>query len=86
MRSVANLVVGLVVIAAVMLAAVPLLEEIGSIVAQNDAVQALGWDSIVPNYQAVVLRWLPALWIIYLITWGIAWAIRKGRTTGLQGR
>lgn len=84
MQSIRTLVVGLLIVSAVMLAAVPLLEEIGAIVAQNESVQALGWDSMVPDYEAVVLRWMPAIWIIYLLTWGVVWAIRKGRTTGVQ--
>jgi len=76
-RSVSTFFTGLFLLTGLMLVAVPLIGELSALVESNAAVQALGWDSMVPTYRTVIFRWAPALWIIYLLTWGTAWALRR---------
>jgi len=84
MRGIQTFVIGLLVISAVVMFAGILLEPITAVVADSSAVQEMGWDSEAVDIQNTILRWVPLMFIGYLLTWAVMWAIRRERTTGVR--
>jgi len=84
MRGIQTFVIGLLVISAVVLFAGILLEPITEVVLASSAVQEMGWDSAAVDIQNTILRWIPLMFIGYLLTWAVMWAIRRERTTGMR--
>ena len=84
MRGIQTFVIGLLVISAVVLFAGVLLEPITEVVLASSAVQEMGWDSEAVDIQNTILRWIPLMFIGYLLTWAVMWAIRRERTTGMR--
>lgn len=86
MRGVQVFVTGLLVISAIVLLMGTLLEPIAQVAMDSTAVQNLGWADDAGQIRDTILRWVPLLFIAYLVTFGTMWAFRRGRTTGVQRR
>jgi len=84
MRGVQTFIIGLVIISVVVMFAGVLLEPIADVVLASSAVQALGWDSQALDIRDTILRWMPLLFIGYLLTWAGMWAVRRERSTGVR--
>lgn len=82
MRGVAVFITGLFVLTAVTMFAGIMLEPVLAIVADDPAVQEQGWDSDATSITDTILRWMPLLYIAYLLVWGSAWYFRRERMTG----
>lgn len=86
MRGVQVFVTGLLVISAVVLLMGTLLEPIAAVATDSAAVQNLGWADDANQIRDTILRWVPLLFIGYLVTFGTMWAFRRGRTTEVRRR
>jgi len=84
MRGVQTFVIGLFVISAIVMFAGVLLEPITAVVMDSEAIQEMGWDNEAADIQNTILRWMPLLFIGYLLTWAFMWSIRRERTTGVR--
>ena len=84
MRGVQTLVIGLVVLSAVTLFMAAIVEPIAAVALDSEAVQDLGWASDVESIQETLLRYVPLMWIAFLLTWVGMWAFRRGRTTEVR--
>lgn len=84
MRAIQTFIIGLLVISAVVMFAGVLLEPITEVVLASSAVQEMGWDNVAVDIQNTILRWIPLMFIGYLLTWAVMWAIRRERTTGVR--
>ena len=84
MRGIQTFIIGLLVISAVVMFAGVLLEPITEVVLASSAVQEMGWDNVAVDIQNTILRWIPLMFIGYLLTWAVMWAIRRERTTGVR--
>lgn len=86
MRGVQVFVTGLLVISTIVLMMGTLVEPIASVVLASSAVQDMGLAADVKSIRETLLRWVPLLFIAYLITFGGMWAFRRGRTTEVRRR
>ena len=84
MRGIATIVTGTMVVSALLVAGVPVVEALVDILESSEAATDAGFVDWSSTLETVLLRWLPALWIIFLLAWATAWTIRRGRTTGVQ--
>lgn len=85
-RGMVVLVSGIFTVAVFALIAGVVIEPIADVVLASEAVQTLGWDSIVLSIRRATLRWAMLLGIVIVIVWAGMWAIRRGRTTGVRRR
>lgn len=86
MRGVAVFITGLFVLTAVTMMAGVVLEPIHEIVVNDAAVEAQGLDDDASGITNTILRWMPALWIAYLLVWAAGWYLRRERMTGVRRR
>ena len=81
MRGVIVFVSGLFILTAITMFAGMILEPILAQVVDAEAVQALGWGETGEDITDTIVRWLPLLYITYLLVWAGAWYFRQERMT-----
>jgi hypothetical protein len=86
MRGVVKLVTGLVFISIATVFMGPVLEPIADIVANNAAVQSLGFDDSVLDIRDTILRYVPLLFIAVLLAFAGAVAFDTGRVSEVRRR
>ena len=84
MRGAAIFIGGLLTISAITMFAGVLLEPFIHIVADDSAARAMGWDTVGEDIGDTILRWMPLLFIAYLLVWGFVWYIRFERFTEVR--
>ena len=86
MRGVVVFVTGLFMISGITMFAGMLLEPFIAIVGNDEAVQALGWGDTPADIGDTILRWMPLLFIAYLLVWAGVWYFRFERFTEVRRR
>lgn len=81
MRGIAVFISGLFILTVFTMFTGPILEPVLDVVASDPAVQAQGWDSTAANITDTITRWMPLMYIAYLLTWAGAWYFRRERMT-----
>lgn len=84
MRGVAVFISGLFVLTLITMFSGAMLEPILEIVATDPAVQSLGWATYATDITDTINRWIPLLYIAYLLVWSGMWYLRKERMTGAR--
>lgn len=84
MRGVQTLVIGLVIVSAVTVFMAATVEPIAQIVMARESVQELGMAGDAESIQNTLLRYVPLMWIAFLLVWAAIWAFRRGRTTEVR--
>ena len=79
MRGVVVFITGLFIISAITMFAGVLIEPFVAIVAEDSAMQNLGWAGIGEDIGDTILRWMPLLFIAYILVWASAWYFRVER-------
>lgn len=86
MRAVVVFLYGLLTISAITLMAGTLLEPILEVVTASQAVADLGWSSDAVSITDTILRYMPLMFIAYLLAFAGAWAFRRERFTDVRRR
>ncbi|WP_435551953.1 hypothetical protein [Natrinema sp. CGMCC1.2065] len=86
MRGVAVFISGLFILTAITMFTGVMYEPILEIVANNGAVQQAGLASDATDIADTVLRWMPLMYIAYILVWATLWYFRRERMTAPRGR
>jgi len=86
MKGVMQWVTGLLLIACLALAAGPVVDRLTRVVETDAAVQSHGWGHIATSLQSVVLQWAIFLFLLASLIWGVLWAMRREKSTGVRRR
>ncbi len=84
MRGVAVFITGLLLLSIITLVAGVTLEPVLEEVANDPAVESMGLDDDATKITDTILRWMPLMYIAYILVWATAWYFRRERMTGVR--
>ncbi len=84
MRGVAVFITGLLLLSIITMIAGVTLEPVLEEVANDPAVESMGLDDDATKITDTILRWMPLMYIAYILVWAAAWYFRRERMTGVR--